>query len=320
MKSIAVFAICSLGDLLLDSLKVKSEHELRTPITAQCDEEKAYCGKGIVVLRDKLSAAQAEAAEGNLAEEAPRVSNVWKGKLDAENTLVLGKLLTTPSLSEAEGIHLDHTATCKNKAQSAVELVLVLIHKFTAELAENQGQMNNMQKAHDVLIQHLIGWKAENVKLTALHEADATTQRQPLATANSVILESTKLLSDNTNFLGVVRRACKTKADEWEQRSSTRASEQAAIQEAKEIPAESEVKHFKVFAQFPDMHESCCSSPPGRSQSAQHCSTRDGHFDAVLNDTEKMVFNLNEEQLYEDQVFQKLDAEFHRRTPQRSST
>ena len=44
------------------------------------------------------------------------------------------------------------------------------------------------------------------------------------------------------------------------------------------------------------------------------------HFDAVLNDTEKMVFNLNEEQLYEDQVFQKLDAEFHRRTSQRSST
>ena len=162
-------------------------------------------------MRDKLSAAQAdattaksgiEAAEGNLAEEAPRVSNVLKGKLDAENTLVLGKLLTTPSLSEAEGIHLDHTATCKNKAQSAVEIVLVLIHKFTAELAENQGQMNNMQKAHDVLIQHLIGWKAENVKLTALHEADATTQRQPLATANSVILESTKLLSDNTKFLG----------------------------------------------------------------------------------------------------------------------
>ena len=118
---------------LLDSLKVKSEHELRTPSTAQCDEEKTYCGKGIVVLRDKLSAAQAdattaksgtEAAEGNLAEEAPRVSNVLKGKLDAENTLVLGKLLTTPSLSEAEGIHLDHTATCKNKAQSAVELVL----------------------------------------------------------------------------------------------------------------------------------------------------------------------------------------------------
>ena len=137
--------------------------------------------------------------------------------------------------------------------------------------------MNNMQKAHDVLIQNLIGWKAENVKLTALHEADATTQRQPLATANSVILESTKLLSDNTNFLGVVRRACKTKADEWEQRSSTRASEQAAIQEATEIPAESEVKHFKVFAQIPDMHESCCSSPPGRSQSAQHCSTRDCH-------------------------------------------
>ena len=140
--------------------------------------------------------------------------------------------------------------------------------------------MNNMQKAHDVLIQHLIGWKAENVKLTTLHEADATTQRQPLATANSVILESTKLLSDNTNFLGVVRRAWKTKADEWEQRSSTRASEQAAIQEAKEIPAE-----FALLRQ------------PGRSlhSTALHeiamqvMALSAGHFDAVLNDTEKMV-------------------------------
>jgi len=133
---------------LLDSLKVKSEHELRTPSTAQCDEEKAYCGKDMVVLQDKLPAAQAvattaksgiEAAEGNLAEEALRVSNVLKGKLDAENTLVLGKLLTTPSLSEAEGIHQQHTTTYKNKDQSAVESVLVLIHKFTAEVAENQG-------------------------------------------------------------------------------------------------------------------------------------------------------------------------------------
>lgn len=271
---------------LLDSLKVMSEHELRTPGTAQCDVEKAYCGKKIVVLQDKLSAAQAdattaksgiEAAKGNLAEEALRVSNVLKQKLDAENTLVLGEMLTTPSLSEAEGIHQDHTATYKNKAQSAVESVLVLIHKFTAELAEDQGQMNNMQNAHDVLIQHLIGWMAENVKLTALHEADATTKRQPLATANSVILEGATLLSDNTNFLGVVRRACNTKADEWEQRSSTRAREQAAIQKAKEILAESEVEHFKVFAQIPDMRESCCSSPPGRSQSAQHCSARDCH-------------------------------------------
>jgi len=76
--------------------------------------------------------------------------------------------------------------------------------------------MKNMQNAVDVLIQHLIGWKAENVKLTSLHEAYATTQRQPLATANSVILESTKLLSHKPNFLGVVRRACKTKADEWD--------------------------------------------------------------------------------------------------------
>ena len=76
--------------------------------------------------------------------------------------------------------------------------------------------MNNMQNALDVLIQHLIGWKAENLKLTSLHEADATTQRQPLATANSVILESAKMLSHNPNFLGVVKRACKTKADEWD--------------------------------------------------------------------------------------------------------
>ena len=67
---------------LLDSLKVMSEHELRTPGTAQCDVEKAYCGKEIVVLQDKLFAAQAdvttaksgiEAAKGNLAEEALRV-------------------------------------------------------------------------------------------------------------------------------------------------------------------------------------------------------------------------------------------------------
>lgn len=45
-----------------------------------------------------------------------------------------------------------------------------------------------------------------------------------------------------------------------------------------------------------------------------------GHFDAVLNDTEKMVFNLNAEQLYDDQVFQKLDAEFHRRTRDQKET
>jgi len=45
-----------------------------------------------------------------------------------------------------------------------------------------------------------------------------------------------------------------------------------------------------------------------------------GHFDAVFNDTEKMVFNLNAEQLYDDQVFQNLDAEFHRRTRDQKET
>ena len=33
-----------------------------------------------------------------------------------------------------------------------------------------------------------------------------------------------------------------------------------------------------------------------------------------------MVFNLNEEQFYDDQVFQKLDAEFHRRTRDQKQT
>jgi len=403
---------------ILDSLKVKSEHEhtaeeiAYAKYSSHCDEEKAYYGKEIVVLQDKLSAAQADAttaksgidaAEGNLAEDAleqakinderaqavgvhnessntaeaqatsleetlkacqqaldillgartgvtslvemqgtmQRVSNLLEGKLDAENTLALGKLLAEPRPFEAEGIHQEHTATYKYKSQSVVELVQNLINKFTAELAEKQGQINNMQNAHDVFIQHLNGRKAENVKLTALHEADATTQRQALAAAKLAIEVSTKLLSDNTNFLGVVRRACKTKADEWEQRSSTRASEQAAIQKAKEILAESEGIKLNApdepvtalptaFVQIPDVRVKAVAllRKAGRNVHStalneiamQVMAHSAGHFDAVINEIEKMVFNLNEEQLLEDQVFQKLDAEFYRWTRDHKQT
>ena len=56
-----------------------------------------------------------------------------------------------------------------------------------------------------------------------------------------------------------------------------------------------------------------------RSFSHSRCSSDlfslgDGHFDAVVNDIEKILFDLHGEQLLEDQVFQKFDAEFYRWT------
>jgi chromosome segregation ATPase len=269
-----------------------------------------------------------------------RVSSLLEGKLDADSTVALGKMITQQDPYEADGIHQEHTATYKYKAQSVVELVQKLIDKFTAELAEKQGQINNMQNAHDVLIKHLDGRQEENLKLTNLHEADAAAHREALDEANTVISTSTQLLQSNTAALGDVRRACKTKADEWEQRSTTRASEQAAIQKAKEILAESEGIKLSdpivasttasFFLQIPDVRAKAASllRQAGRNLRSsalneiamQVMAHSAGHFDVVINEIEKMVFNLNEEQLLEDQVFQKLDAEFYRWTRDHKQT